>query len=52
MGNVAVVALVEATSWPAIHPGYLGASVPLAVCFVGVVFIEFVSMRPKVRAGR
>jgi hypothetical protein len=52
MGNVAVVALVEATSWPAIHPGYLGASVPLAVCFVGVVFIEFVSMLPKVRAGR
>ena len=32
MGNVAVVALVEATSWPAITTGYLGASVPLAVC--------------------
>jgi hypothetical protein len=52
LGNVAVVALVEATSWPALNPGYLAASVPLAVCFVGVVFIDLVSTLRRVRPGR
>jgi hypothetical protein len=52
MGNVAVVALVEATSWPAITTGYLGASVPLAVCFVGVTFIELASALRRSPSGR
>jgi hypothetical protein len=43
--NVAVVAIVEATSFPGVNPGYLGASIPLAVCFVGLVLSELLTMR-------
>ena len=40
-GNIAVVTLVNATSWPSINLGYLGASAPLAVGFVAVTLAEF-----------
>ena len=40
-GNIAVVALVDALSFGAINPGYLGAGVPLAVCFVGIVLVDW-----------
>lgn len=41
VGNLAVVALVDALSFGAVNPGYLGASVPLAVAFVGIVLAEW-----------
>jgi hypothetical protein len=40
-GNILVVALVDALSFGAINPGYLGAGVPLAVCFVAIVLVDW-----------
>jgi len=44
IGNGAVVALVNATSWPSISIGYLGASFPLAIGFIGLVLAEGASL--------
>lgn len=48
IGNLAVVAMVDATSWPSVTLGYLGASVPLAIGFVASVLAELVAMFGRV----
>jgi hypothetical protein len=50
-GNIAVVALINATSWPSISLGYLGASVPLALCFIGVILAQ-ITMAVEARRSR
>ena len=52
--NLAVVAIIDATSFSAVKSGsgYLGPSIPLAVCFVGLVFAELVTIVKDRTASR